>query len=233
MDDENMQRTLVAEFGPLSLEFDGATGWGPVNGYGGWTLIGTAGPDGATFVQQQDIDLSGYAHQKKTFYPYSSFEQRGGLTSGTYISAVTTQPLQIDVTIVSSVPLNTNDIAAAAVFSPGFIYPGGFADGQGRFDRSVILHGESKTYTVDSSMAALGRNNVLKLIDRQLFSSLEPTAADKLYCYRIVTVGAKVNEGTLATWPATRVLLPGNISSEPQLEYMMRLKRSYELANQV
>ena len=232
MDDPDMQRTLCVEFSPLALEFDGATGWGPFAGFGGWRLLGPPGPN-ATFVQQQDIDLTGYAHQKKTFYPYSSFEQRGGLTSGTFIAALTAQALALDLTIISSVPLNDNDLAAAITYSPGFNYPSGFTNGEGRFDRSVIIHGESKTYTVDTSMAVVGRNNVLKLVDRQLFSSLEPTAADKLYAYRILTVIAAANEGTTCGWPATRVLLPGNIGTEPQLEYMMRLKRSYELANQV
>ena len=33
--------------------------------------------------------------------------------------------------------------------------------------------------------------------------------------------------------PASRILLPGKFGTEPDVEYMMRLKRSVELANQV
>jgi hypothetical protein len=39
--------------------------------------------------------------------------------------------------------------------------------------------------------------------------------------------------GTKMTIPSSRIVIPGTIKEEPKLEYMMRLKRSYELANQV
>jgi hypothetical protein len=35
------------------------------------------------------------------------------------------------------------------------------------------------------------------------------------------------------TIPASRIILPGTMDEEPELEYMMRLARSVELANQV
>jgi len=35
------------------------------------------------------------------------------------------------------------------------------------------------------------------------------------------------------TIPASRVILPGTMDQEPELEYMMRLSRSVQLANQV
>ena len=88
-------------------------------------------------------------------------------------------------------------------------------------------------FTVDTTMAVAGGNNFLRLIDRQTFSSLEPTAADKLYGYRIIVLAAAEGEIETAYVPASRVLIPGTLSAEPKLEYMMRLKRSYELANQV
>jgi len=33
--------------------------------------------------------------------------------------------------------------------------------------------------------------------------------------------------------PASRIVLPGSMDQEPELNYMMRLSRSIELANQV
>ena len=230
MSDEDMQRTLCAEFLPLSLELDKGELL-PSAATRGWTNLGNE-----LFYCQQDIDLSGYAMSRKTFYPYSSFEQRAGFTIGEFSNPLTAQPYVTDVTIVSSVPLNDSDLAVAAVYAPGFTtlfgFTGPFA-GVGRFDRSNIIHGEMKLYTQDSTMAVPGGSNTLKLIDRQTFSSLEPTAADKLFCYRLVGIVTATDETIKAVIPASRVLLPGNISSEPQLEYMMRLKRSYELANQV
>jgi hypothetical protein len=66
--------------------------------------------------------------------------------------------------------------------------------------------------------------------------SLEPTAADKLFASRIVMPYGKVANTILMTSmasPAQRVGFRGMMAEEPTLEYMMRLKRSYELANQV
>jgi len=103
----------------------------------------------------------------------------------------------------------------------------------GRINRTSIIHGEYKLYTIDSNMVVPGANVSLSLLQRELYSSLEPTAADKLYGYRVMGVVVSEGEGDNVSAPATRVIMPGNISSEPKLEYMMRLKRSYELANQV
>ena len=224
-----MQRTLCAEFGPLSLVWSkSASAWTILAGGAGYEELGSG-----FYVLQQDIDLSGYAMDRKTFYPYSSFEQRGGVISGQFDQVLTQQPYMIEITIASSIPLRFDDFGAALLNAPGFnIFSGGTA-GANRFNREQIIHGELKWYTIDSSLSVAGGNNTLRLLDREVFSSLEPTAADKLYCYRIVAVLAAEDEGDVATWPPTRVLMPGNISSEPKLEYMMRLKRSYELANQV
>ena len=86
--------------------------------------------------------------------------------------------------------------------------------------------------------------NFQQLQRSQRFESGEPTAADKLYCYRIVQIQA---DGLLPTdpsggltpgqsyisIPAARQLIAGRINEESELVYMQRLKRSYELANQV
>ena len=229
MSEEDMQRTLCVEFGPLGVQFNAVSG----NYEPYLTGAGYEDLTGGFFVLQQDIDLSGYAMDKKTFYPYSSFEQRGGTTSGRFATSLTTQPYLTDMTIISSVPMSNADLIQSIITAPGFNYPYGLLGSPGRFNREHIIHGELKWYTVDSTLAVAGGANTLKLLDREIFSSLEPTAADKLYCYRLVSIQATTGEGFIGTWPASRLLLPGNISSEPKLEYMMRLKRSYELANQV
>jgi len=224
--EEDMQRTLCAEFPGFAAEYDGVERT-LVQLYGGYTKLSDK-----VFYSQQDIDLSGYAMNKKTFYPYSSFEQRSGATFSETIASPTVQPYIVENTIVSSVPLNETDIGifAAANLSPGFSTTFGLG---GRFDRAVIIHGDAKLYTLDSTISISGQSDAFRLVDRQLYSSLEPTAADKLYCYRIVYLSALLGEMANAGLPDSRVLIPGTLSTEPKLEYMMRLKRSYELANQV
>ena len=197
MSKEDMQRTLVAEFPGSFIQFDGGSElWVLDSSYSGSWEILSSGQSGAVAVCQQDIDLSGYALERKTFYPYSSFEQRGGIVAGSFAATLTSQPYVFEMTMISSVPLNTNDLGAATTIAPGFIYPGGFTDGQGKFNRDVIVHGELKWYTIDSTFSVPGGNNTLKLIEREIFSSLEPTAADKLYCYKLIFVSAAKNEGT-------------------------------------
>ncbi len=67
-----------------------------------------------------------------------------------------------------------------------------------------------------------------------LFDSGEPSASENLYCYRIVhTAQQDLINGNSVQIPAARQLIAGVIAEESDLVYMQRLKRSYELANQV
>ncbi len=230
--EEDMQKTLVVEFNGIGVEWNRTTNTFDQQ-FGGYTQL-----DAKSFYTQQDIDLSGYAMDKKTFFPYSSFEQRAGATFVSTSTPLAIQPYVIEKTIVSSVPLSEYDISltVSAIVSPGFNYSiGGFGPfpTQLRFDRTVIIHGENKLYTIDSTMEVAGQSNAFRLIDRQTFSSLEPTAADKLYCYRILYFSSAGGEMEDSIIPDSRIIIPGTLASEPKLEYMMRLKRSYELANQV
>lgn len=61
------------------------------------------------------------------------------------------------------------------------------------------------------------------------FGSLQPTACEKLWIYRIAILGGTFN-ATVFSSPATRFVMAGTVVKEPELDYMMRLKRSYELS---
>jgi hypothetical protein len=74
-------------------------------------------------------------------------------------------------------------------------------------------------------------SGILQPLTVKQSGSLSPTAAQVLYVVKIV-----IPFGTTLTQlgaPASRVILPGTMDQEPELEYMMRLSRSVELANQV
>ena len=228
----DMDRTICSEHPPLDATYSNQQNrWIVDSITPGWTQLSAE-----IFYHQQDIDLSGYNREKLTFYPYSSFEQRGSISGAEFNASLTTQPYVYDTTIISSVPLNTADLSlAAATTAPGFTprsETGLITGNPGRFDRSVIIHGQQRIYTIDSTLAVAGGFNTLREIDRLTYSSLEPTAADKLYSYRIIALVLTRGEGSRLTFPACRVLIPGVMDKEPKLEYMMRLKRSYELANQ-
>jgi len=219
MSEEDMQRTLVAEFPPMGLLDEEGSRTLYATGY---TTVGVN-----VYLNETTIDLSGYAMDKKTFYPYSSFEQRSGPVIGSFTN--TTERNVVDVIIVSSVPLDMSGFSPnqLAANLPGFSVPGGTAF---RLNKDPLIHQHQIIYSHDTTTSGTGSSSIYRVVSSQSGSSLEPTAADKLYCYRLITTSGTT--GTL-TVPAARVMLPGTISSEPKIEYMMRLKRSYELANQV
>ena len=195
-----------------------------------WQQLGPA-----QFFYESTIDLSGYSLQHKTLYPYTSFSQLGGTYAANYIAVLTEQPYVCETNIISSVPLSSDDVFAALFNSaPGFLgyMNAGTAYGYGTAERTNIIHGEVSVYTVDSNTVVPGANAYVRLFDKFTFSSLEPTASDTLYCYRALYFIHKGDEVQSAIAPPLRVLLPSTIGEEPQKEYLMRLKRSYELANQ-
>ncbi|AXH78823.1 MAG: hypothetical protein [Circular genetic element sp.] len=65
------------------------------------------------------------------------------------------------------------------------------------------------------------------------FGSQEPSAARKLWIYRIVIdIGPQTSSPVVFKIPATRFVMGAEIVKEDELPYMMRLKRSYELSTQ-
>ena len=62
--------------------------------------------------------------------------------------------------------------------------------------------------------------------------SSEPSAVQKLWTYRIVSPSAIDLDGLTINIPATRFVAAFEIIKEEDLPYLMRLKRSYELATQ-
>jgi hypothetical protein len=222
MSEEDMQRTLVAEFPPFGVNVD-RDGLIYTLVSTGYTSIGVN-----VFLNETSIDLSGYALQKKSFYPYSSFEQRNAAVIANFTDQGIGRNV-VDNIIISSVPLdltgvNPNLLAASL---PGFI--GNTGTGF-RLNRDPLIHQHQIIYSHDSTTSGTGGTSIYRVVSSQSASSLEPTAADRLYCYRLITTNGI--DGDL-TMPAARVMIPGTISTEPSIEYMMRLKRSYELANQV
>lgn len=241
-------RLLTVEFAPLNLV-------GLENQSGGWTFNKDSVTDyralpntnNQYWVSEHKLDLSGYAMEDLTVYFRNSFEQRGGF-EGVQWEASASDPLSAydvgaaEVTIVSSVPMNDENIIAAFFTQPGFI-PVNFGLDFGNFNRTHIIHGSAILHGLDTSMGvdsltARG-GGYTRVIQYNEFSSLEPTAADCLYCYRLFALSQSYDPKEdksrlfLAGFAPKRVLLNSMTDKEPHLEYMMRLKRSYELANQV
>jgi len=180
---------------------------------------------------EDSIDLSGYALQSMTFFPELGFIQESPVRSLTGSEAGG----MIDTTIISSVPLNVDSVINEIIFASGpGLTPIGNAGIIDPSDWSQILYCRIRHDTLDSAFAS--STGFTRPVDMGQIGSLEPTAADKLFITRIVLpYGTVTNTELYSTLvaPAQRVGFKGMMAEEPQLEYMMRLKRSYELANQV
>ena len=98
----------------------------------------------------------------------------------------------------------------------------------GPLDRSQIVTGTYRLFAKNASIASLPS---LMLNTRTVtFGSGNPTTVQKLWCYRIVVFLVGPLLGDALTIPASTFVVVGDVFKEDDLEYMMRLKRSYELA---
>jgi hypothetical protein len=190
------------------------------------------------YIQEQKLDFSGYVQSDLTVGFRRSFEQSGAADSINWDTYDANTDIVFETVIISSVPFNDDQLLQAIVTAPGFTPLNNPFFDQGNFNRTHIIHGSAKIYYPNSimgsgSFTAAGNATLTPLVDNY-FSSLEPTAADCLYCYRVFSFpGAGLTQLTAITLSPRRVILDAFTVEEPDLEYMMRLKRSYELANQV
>jgi hypothetical protein len=194
----------------------------------GWQLAPTSG--GTLYWHETTIDLSGYAAESLSFVPTAVgiqdpglyyVKQAGGSTGPS--TELFTQVLDI----ITSVPINPQVIGDLQLFSIGMGMLGSTED-----FKSIVM-GQYRMMTPSTTLTL---PNYQQLQRSQRFDSGEPTAADKLFCYRIVNVYAV---GSADPWgpasliqsPAARQILQGVMTTENELVHLMRMKRSLELAS--
>jgi len=201
--------------------------WTDKTGSNGWSSVSLAGVPGLILGWEGSIDLSGYARDYKTFYP-----DGGVIQQGPYYYAIDGFG-QIVSTVVSSVPIDLEELAftIATLSTPGMVVIPNAAISQSNQNWTTTLFCETQVNLINTNLPASGF--CLPVTSNQT-GSLSPTAAQVLYVAKIVIpVAIAGQSGTSIGVPAARVVLPGKMDQEPELEYMMRLSRSIELANQV
>lgn len=200
-----------AELDPTWTSFFSTNGWQP--------LAGTV-----QLVWTGSIDLAGYAREMKTFYPSAAFTQKGS-----HIAEIGNGG-SIIYTIVSTTPLDPLEVSAnlLAGGGQGFLSP--LQTVQGNQNWETVLFAESDLLVTNANITpnAFG---ILQTLSSEQSGSLSPTATDTLYVMKLFF--PFVNTQTSIMIPPARVIIPGKFGTEPDVEYMMRLKRSVELANQV
>jgi hypothetical protein len=166
------------------------------------------------------IDLGGLERNKETFFPVGTAIQDPGM----YVNTSTSTPTLHVIDLITDKLIDP--LLAVQMFSG--IGPltgtnfGMLGDGN---DASTILMGNYRFMTGNTNFTY---PQMMRTEKASSFSSGEPTAASMLYCYRIV-IPVVDGDSTTIQIPASRFYLTGVRDEEPDLEYMMRLKRSYEL----
>ena len=205
-------KTLTNEFDTLAATLAG----------GVWSIDSPSGwrqptPGQNFFINSSYIDLAGMSMEDKTLF------FQGAAIQEVYNPSFTPATLGDTVAladIMTQVPLTDGEVAL--FLSGGNI--AGFNGSPLTFDQTV--YGRIRLYNIDVDNQA-SRYPIL-LSDNQL-GSLSPTASDRVYCYRALLVGMAV-DGTFVLPPA-RYLLRAEAKEEQEYQYLMRLKRSYELQN--
>ena len=203
--------------------------WTDAHYANGWEPVPLLGVPTLAVSWNGTIDLSGYARDYKTFYPQGGVIQQGG-----YMAEVGSDGCLI-ITVVASTPLDASNILGQISYGtgPGFINHGAYAVagfGPDQQDWNTIMFSQTDLMVPNLNISP-NSFGVLQLLDSQQSGSLSPTAAQVLYVVKIAFPFG--DDSTILTIPASRVILPGTMDQEPELEYMMRLARSVELANQV
>lgn len=169
------------------------------------------------------IDLSKMEMDAETLYPLGITVQDPGL----YLNS---DALNKSMIVLDLITTKEIDPSLIVNFSGLFIddLSGSMYGMMGSSDDATqIIFGQYRLMTHNQNLPNLA--DTLHTEWSKDFSSGEPTAVDQLHCYRIVQVPGEGTPTSALYVPAARFYLTAVIDSEPDLEYTMRLKRSYEL----
>lgn len=218
-------RTIIEQVPPTACTYlnnewiDLENGWFNLDG----AVIGITDAIG----YESTIDLSGYQIQEKTFFPSRQTIQTAGPYVGYFPASGHTGGVLSVTELISQVPLDIDRVWAdmqSIAAGQRQTFPS-FIDGQGEFSDMILgrwrLMGTNQLLSVGESIHLT--------LQEEWFGSGEPTAADMLYVYVIIEANVTKADGDYMRIPPSRMILGGSVGTEKELEYMMRLRRSYAL----
>ena len=219
-------RQLVEQFEAAGMYWHAADKkWKPIpsaniGSFANWKTI--ASHDLPMFYNEGYYDLSGYELDNLTLAPISIDVQDPGvyLFSGTdqvfcvYDMLTTERLTEDDIDLLS----DNNRINRQQ--GPGMP--------EGPLDRDQIIFGLYRFFAHNSTQT--GMANLMLNARTVRFGSGEPTTVQKLWAYRIVIFADSPADSTETFIPACNFVLNAEIFKEESAEYLMRQKRSYELA---
>lgn len=204
-------KVLTKEFAPLYVEKATGTDYTISEGPG-WRQLA---PGFGGFVASTYFDLAGLSQREKTLFFEGAAVQEVLPPSST---AATVGNGLVVCDIMCTSPMS--DAQASA-----FALSANFADGSTQLSFEQTVYGRVRVFNMNLDTLAGGYYDVLS--NNQL-GSLEPTASDRIYCYRVVSFG-QANANGIHSLYGARFLLQAIAKEEAEFQYLMRLQRSYVL----
>ena len=171
------------------------------------------------FVSEGYIDLAGLVIEDKTVFPTAINVQRATFPAvgGPALAGDSYEVLDV----LTSIPVDLTDTNTYS----DWLYVGpGMSGTSLNFEHVLYARRQRWTADLDTSSAFL-----LKADEAQ-WGSMSPTASDRIYSYRLVWI----NEVSGSTWDRlytsnVRHIMAVETAEEPTYQYIMRLKRSFDL----
>jgi hypothetical protein len=167
------------------------------------------------YVASTFFDLAGMSQREKTLF----FE---GAAMQEVLPPSTTGATAGDGLIVVDI-MSTTSLTDTQVIA--YSSQGNMAGSSAAITFDETLYGRVRVFNIDLDNAAGGY--FILLGDNQT-GSMAATASDRIYVYRAVLFEASNANGTMGTSPV-RYLLRAEAKEEADFQYLMRLRRSYEL----
>ena len=183
-----------------------------------WQVLPTV-PSSLAF--ETNLDLGGYELDDLTIFPLFIGLQDPGVYS---LSDGTNTRIRV-IDIISQERLNLITTVDETMFMNAM--PGMSPT---NVDFIQILSGQFRYMLANTTFAA---PEVMQTVQTGDFGSGSPTSVRKLWLYRFVIPSGVATPTSELNVPASRFVIRANIVKEGDLEYLMRLKRSYELAPKV
>jgi len=169
-----------------------------------------------TYAMRTYYDLSGYQISDLSTFIQGVEVQEGFAPHGNC-------PFHI-VDIVSTAYIDDDTLTSAYPYDalPGDVP--GFNDS--KFDMMQIVYGSIRTFSTSTTLTDVTDN--VMFFGQSSWGTCSSTAGDKLYITRVVYTSAAGPPLSVAFIPPSNFVSAVIIAKEPDLQYLMRLKRSYE-----
>jgi hypothetical protein len=206
-------KLLAKEHQGVTLALSGAN-WTVTGGssFGGWREYLTSN----VFISDNYFDLAGIAMDDKTLF----FESAGvQIIKEPMVTANPTPGDELLVTdIMSTTSLTDAELIAVSAYgnlagntSPGLTW-------------AETVYARNQTWSITQDQGPLGS---MRLYNEHFFGSMQPTASDRIYSYRVIAPVAQGMTGMFIS--GARHMLSAEPKTEEEYVYLMRLKRAYQL----